>query len=75
MGSAPNPRMTRIEQARAAGVTLLAAVTLGAQIGCSSMKSAAETALTGADPATRTRTSPLRNSVLCFIRAVTSCPT
>jgi hypothetical protein len=55
MGSAPNPRMTRIEQARAAGVALLAAVTLGAQIGCSSMKFAAKTSTgsaEGADPAT-----------------------
>src|SRR5512139_3422285 len=44
--------MMRIELGRAACVALLAAVALGAQIGCSSMKSAAETALTSADPAT-----------------------
>jgi len=30
---------------------------------------------TGAVPVTATRTSPLRSAVLCFIRAVTSCPT
>lgn len=52
MGSPPDPLMMRVEQGRAACVALLAAVALGGQIGCSSMKSAAEHALGPADPAT-----------------------
>jgi zinc protease len=44
--------MTRIEAGRAACVAFLAAVALGSQIGCSSMKSAADTTRPGADPAT-----------------------